>query len=114
MSKKKHKKRKDAEGGAPAAQDAEELEAEPLSRRGKRTIFWGILLLVAGFFLLTFTDPEGRNWASFLSPLLILGAYGVIATGIFLPDPEEPPEPQPPGPPPQTDSPDTAKSQPPT
>lgn len=112
MSKKKHKKRKDEEHGAPAASDAEELEAEPLSRRGKRTIFWGILLLVVGFFLLTFTDPEGRNWASFLSPLFILSAYGVIATGIFLPDPEEVSEPQPPAPPPQTSSPDDSNSQP--
>ena len=89
----KRRRRKDKRGGKdPAPPD---LEAEPLSARGKKTIAAGIAVLILGFFVLSLTDPEGKNWASTLSPFLILGAYGIIAFGIFLPDPEPEPEPSP-------------------
>jgi hypothetical protein len=88
---KKNRKRRN-EGGAPSVSaptaEVPVLEAEALSGRGKKTIAGGIGLLVVGFVILTFTDPDGQNWASMLSPLLILGAYGIIAAGIFIPDAE--------------------------
>lgn len=62
--------------------------AEPpiLSRRGKKVIFSGIGVAVLGYIVLTFTDPAGQNWASVLSPFLILGGYIAIGIGILLPD----------------------------
>lgn len=47
----------------------------------------GIGTLAAGFIVLSFADPLGRNWASVLAPFLILGGYGLVGLGIFLPDP---------------------------
>lgn len=61
-------------------------DGEAISPAGKRTIGAGIAVLILGFVFLTLTDPYGRNWASTVSPLLILGAYVIIAYGIFLPD----------------------------
>lgn len=84
------KKRKEAALQAAKAQAA---EAEPLSRRGKRVIAAGVALLILGFCLLTWTDPDGRNWASTLSPIVILGAYSVIGLGILLPEKAESPPP---------------------
>jgi len=69
---------------------ASTLEEEAITSRGKKTIGAGIALLVIGFFILTLTDPQGKNWASSISPLLILGGYAVVALGIFLPEPEKP------------------------
>lgn len=57
-----------------------------ISKTGKKIIFAGIIVLVLGFFILTKTDPEGRNWASVLSPFLIIGAYITIAIGIIFPE----------------------------
>lgn len=62
------------------------LEQEAITPLGKKTIGAGIIVLIAGFYILTLTDPNGRNWASLLSPLLILGAYAIIGVGIFLPE----------------------------
>jgi len=59
---------------------------EMISSRGWKIIGAGVAALAAGFYMLTFTDPLGRNWASSLSPFLILGAYGIIAAGILLPE----------------------------
>ena len=60
-----------------------------LSRRGWKTVAAGVGLLVVGYTVLCFTDPRGQNWASVVSPFLILGGYAVIGTGILLSDPEE-------------------------
>lgn len=92
---KKHKKSKESAAAVPV-QGAEGGDGEVFSSTGKKTIGIGIGLLVLGFIVLRFTDPDGKNWASTLSPFLILGAYGVIALGIFLPDPVEPPPQSPP------------------
>lgn len=92
MMAKRKKKRKRREAGRQPEKKVEErpkeerLDAEAISSRGKKTIGAGVALLIIGFVVLSFTDPEGRNWASTLSPFLILGAYAVIAAGIFLPD----------------------------
>ena len=80
---KKHKKKGPAQ---PQAQLSVETIEDDISGRGKRVIGAGIALLVLGFCVLTRTDPGGRNWASHLSPFLILGAYAVIAAGIMLPE----------------------------
>ncbi len=61
------------------------LEKEAITPLGRKTIGGGIVVLIVGFYILTLTDPNGRNWASLLSPLLILGAYAIIGVGIFLP-----------------------------
>ena len=58
-----------------------------LSRRGKKVIGSGIGLLIAGFFILTRTDPSGQNWASTVSPLLLVCGYALIGVGIILKDP---------------------------
>lgn len=57
-----------------------------ITARGWKMIVVGIFLLLAGFFLLTKTDPSGKNWASCFSPFIILGAYAIIATGIMSAD----------------------------
>ena len=67
------------------AEEPAVLEKEAITPLGKKTIGAGIIVLAVGFYILTLTDPNGRNWASLLSPLLILGAYAIIAIGIFLP-----------------------------
>lgn len=65
-----------------------ELEGPILSKRGKITIAVGVAVVALGFYLVTFTDPAGQNWASTLCPFVILGGYAVIGVGIVLPDPE--------------------------
>jgi hypothetical protein len=87
MSKKHRKKEQQKKveekgGGLP-------LPTETISGRGKKTIAAGIGVLVLGFIVLSLTDAHGRNWASVLSPFLILGGYAVIAAGIFVPSESE-------------------------
>lgn len=60
-----------------------------ISRRGWRVIGAGTAAAAAGYVLLGFTDPRGTNWASTLSPFLILGGYAIVGAGILAPDPEE-------------------------
>lgn len=88
---KKHKKPAPL---APAQKDQE--EGGDITSRGWKVIALGLGTLVSGFLLLTRTDPAGRNWASDLSPLLILGGYAIIAWGILLPEASEPPPSVPP------------------
>ncbi|MEW6042276.1 MAG: hypothetical protein AB1633_12230 [Elusimicrobiota bacterium] len=57
-----------------------------ISTRGKKVIGLGIIILAIGFFILSKTDPQGQNWASILSPFLIVIAYVLIGLGIVLPD----------------------------
>ncbi len=59
---------------------------QEISTKGKKVILFGIFVLILGFFILTKTDPEGQNWASVLSPFLIVGAYILIAVGIIIQD----------------------------
>jgi hypothetical protein len=91
MSKKHRNKGAQIKEGDKASQAAY-LEGQ-ISSRGKKVIALGIGILILGFYILTFTDSHGRNWASHLAPFLILGAYGIIALGIFLPDARPPQEP---------------------
>lgn len=66
-------------------------EAPLISQRGKIAIALGIATGIFGFFLVTFTDPAGQNWASRLCPFVILGGYALIGVGILLPDPQPTP-----------------------
>ena len=59
---------------------------EGVSKRGWKVIGLGAGIVAAGFFVLSLTDPGGQNWASNLSPFLILGGYAIIGIGIVLPD----------------------------
>ena len=65
-----------------------------ISKRGKKIIAGGIGVVVLGFFVLSKTDPAGQNWASVLSPFLILGGYAAIAIGIIFPEKKEPSSPE--------------------
>ena len=85
---KKHKKKALEEGKEDSAATAG--RGEVISSRGWKVIGAGVVVLALGFYILTCTDPMGRNWASSISPFLILGAYGVIAAGILLPDAPSP------------------------
>lgn len=64
--------------------------SEALNPLGKRLVAAGGVLTVLGFAVLSRADALGRNWASSLSPFLILGGYAAIGVGLFLP-PAPPP-----------------------
>lgn len=68
------------------------LSYEPLSSGGKRLIGTGGALVVAGFVLISFADPLGRNLPALVSPFLLIGGYAAIGVGLFLPSvPPAPP-----------------------
>ncbi len=48
------------------------------------TIIAGTASIIIGLFLLTLTNPEGNNWASILSPLMIIGGYVAVIVGLLL------------------------------
>jgi len=64
---------------------APSLPYEPLSYRGKVLAGAGGVLVLAGFVLLSFADPLGRNLPATLSPFLLIGGYAAIGVGLFLP-----------------------------
>jgi len=71
---------------SPHRRPAEEAwpKRRGISQRGRIIIACGIGLLVIGFFTLTKANPEGSNWASIVSPILIIGGYVTIGIGIIL------------------------------
>ena len=69
-------------------EEKKEARVIGISKRGKKLIFIGIGVLIVGFLVLTRTDPAGQNWASHLSPFLIIGGYAIIGIGIIFPDPK--------------------------
>ena len=90
MSKKKDRQAQAKKGLIPSA------KLESISRRGWKVIGIGVGIVAFGFLVLSFTDPGGQNWASNLSPFLLLGGYATIGFGIVLPEkPESPEQPQP-------------------
>ncbi|OGS19871.1 MAG: hypothetical protein A3J83_07450 [Elusimicrobia bacterium RIFOXYA2_FULL_40_6] len=90
MSKQKDKQRQKQQQVKPK-QVIRQEQSSGISKMGKRVIFSGIFSLLVGFFILTKTDPQGQNWASILSPFLIVGSYIAIAAGIIIPEPSKPP-----------------------
>jgi hypothetical protein len=83
MAKNKNKTAKNPQKSASAQQAP---QGKSISRLGWKVIGAGIALLIVGYFILTKTDPAGQNWASNLSPFLILGGYATIAIGIIIPE----------------------------
>lgn len=79
---KKDKRTVKASLPAPAA------PAPGLSPAGKKLCIAGIVLVLAGFFVLSRADALARNWAGRLAPFLILGGYALLGLGLFLPPPE--------------------------
>jgi hypothetical protein len=67
-------------------QDQKKQELKSITKRGVKVIFSGLAVLLAGFLVLTKTDPMGQNLASDISPFLIIGGYIVIGIGIILPE----------------------------
>ncbi|MDD5688370.1 MAG: hypothetical protein PHE88_11140 [Elusimicrobia bacterium] len=61
----------------------QQISLQPISKRGKIVILAGIGLVIVGFLVLTKTNPQGDNWASILSPFLLIGGYITIAIGII-------------------------------
>ena len=64
---------------------APSLSYEPVSSLGKRVAAAGGALVLAGFALLAFADPMGRNLPAMISPFLLIGGYAAIGAGLFLP-----------------------------
>lgn len=58
-----------------------------ISRRGWRVIGAGAATACLGYGLLLLCDPAGQNWASFISPALILAGYASVGVGTILRDP---------------------------
>jgi len=53
--------------------------------QNKKFFFLGVLGILAGFGVLTLTDPQGQNWASYLSPILLVIGYSLMGVGFVLP-----------------------------
>lgn len=77
---------KNKKNKAPQSQRPAEVITSGITKTGWKIIAAGVLVLVAGYFVLSKTDPAGQNWASTLSPFLILGGYAIIGAGIIFPD----------------------------
>lgn len=58
----------------------------PISRKGWKVIGAGLGCLVLGFIVLSMTDPRGQNWASTVSPFLLIAGYVLIGFGIVTKD----------------------------
>jgi len=54
-----------------------------ITSTGWKVILSGIASLIIGFFILSRTDPAGQNWASNISPFIMLASYGIIGAGIL-------------------------------
>ncbi len=57
-----------------------------ISKKGFKIIICSIFSLAIGFILLKFTNSEADNWASVMSPILIISSYIFIAIGILVKD----------------------------
>ena len=57
---------------------------EPLlSKTQWKAVAIGILVVAAGFWVLTKADTAGNNWASHAAPFLILGGYAIIGLALW-------------------------------
>ncbi len=67
------------------------VPAAPVSRisfpsSAKKWLLAGLFSVVVGFVLLCWTDPSGQNWASTLSPFLLVGGYVLLGVGFYQAD----------------------------
>ncbi|MCD5390866.1 hypothetical protein LR007_03280 [candidate division NPL-UPA2 bacterium] len=44
----------------------------------------GLVMLAVGFIVLSQINPRGDNWASILSPILIISSYIIIAISLLV------------------------------
>ena len=44
----------------------------------------GFVLLVIGYVILSLVNSQGDNWASVVSPIMIIGSYIIIAISFLL------------------------------
>lgn len=58
-----------------------------ISKRGWKLVGTGVGVLVLGYIVLSLTDPSGQNWASHLSPFLLIAGYTLIGVGIVIRNP---------------------------
>ncbi len=90
MGKKKDKLRKEqSRASLPSSTPGSSLPV--VSKRGWKIIGGGISLLFIGFILLSFTDSQGQNIPSFLSPFVLILGYALIGFGIVAKDSNPPP-----------------------
>ena len=87
----KNPRRLEKEKAAAQSASAPARSGPLISKRGKKVIGIGVAGVVLGFWILTYTDPAGKNWASTLSPALLVLGYALIGVGIVLPDPNSTP-----------------------
>jgi hypothetical membrane protein len=59
---------------------------QSITKSGIKFILLGIFLLILGFYLLSKTDPMGKNFPSLISPFIIISGYILIAIGIIFPE----------------------------
>ena len=52
--------------------------------KNKRVFMTGLIILIAGFLVLTKVNSDATNWAGVVSPVLIIAGYITIAIGIIL------------------------------
>ncbi len=80
------KNKKQKSGAAQLTQKTAPEKKNVISKRGRRAIFTGILTVVLGFFILSFADKYGDNWAAHISPFILIIGYTIIGVGIVLPE----------------------------
>ena len=81
MSKKESKSKSKPAGKFPARTQEQDSGKKKL----KATMFGiGIGMLILGYLCLTQVDKMAQNWAGFVSPVLIVGAYIVMIISILL------------------------------
>jgi hypothetical protein len=78
-------------GNPSQSKPAPEPSRPLVSKRGWKVILGGIGTLGIGYSVLSLADPLGQNWASKVSPFLILGGYAIIGLGIVTKDPSSHP-----------------------
>ncbi len=84
---KREKRRQAASLAKPGDLSAgEDRPLSLISKRGWKVIGAGVGIVALGFIVLSFTDPQGQNFASHLSPFLLIGGYVTIGFGILLKD----------------------------
>lgn len=66
-----------------AGLEAAQLSQRGISKRGWAIIAAGVIVVVAGFYVLSLVDRDGRNWAATASPALILAGYITMGFGII-------------------------------
>jgi len=75
-------KSKQVKNSKNVQQYVQQKDIQQITKTGWKIIICSVISLAIGFFLLTFTNPEGNNWASIISPIIIVLSYIFIAIGI--------------------------------